>query len=538
MNRAERRRQRKLAGKTAKVSKPLRTTSPTPGQQGLNIQQAIELAVRHNNLGLALQNLGALDEAVASYRKALDIKPDFAEAHCNLGNAPQDLGALDEAVASYRKAFAIKPDYAEAHNNLGNVFRELRKMDEAVASYRKAIAIWPDFTDAHNNLGNALQERGRLDEAVASYRKAITIKPDYAEVHNNLGLALMADGRLDEAIVHYQKAIGIKPDFADVHNNLGYILQETGRLEEAEQNFRRALEFKPDATLTLVNLGNVLKDIAYNNERTDQREISAVTGNKNRVDPIINGGLWEEAHACAEEGLSLTPNNTNALALKTSVLLALNEPDDWAALVDCDRLIQIQTMSVPEGYADLTTFNESLLQRCANDPSRNSESFGKSIRMGQRIDHLQHDPYPGPVSLLLEFANEEAKRYCTEHPIDAQHPFLAQYPSHWNIIAWGSILGKQGHHESHIHGDGWLSGVYYGKLPDVMDSENRKREGWIKFGRPNNYVDNESSPEFHFLRPREGMMILFPSYFYHQTVPLESDDTRFTVAFDLIPSSR
>ena len=52
------------------------------------------------------ENLGKLEEAVASYHKALDIKSNFAEAHSNLGNALQDLGALDEAVASYRKAFA------------------------------------------------------------------------------------------------------------------------------------------------------------------------------------------------------------------------------------------------------------------------------------------------------------------------------------------------------------------------------------------------------------------------------------------------
>lgn len=85
MNRAERRRQRKLAGKTAKISKPLRTTSPTPGQQGLNIQQAIELAVRHNNLGLALRDQGRLEDAVASFREALDVKPDSPEVHYNLG---------------------------------------------------------------------------------------------------------------------------------------------------------------------------------------------------------------------------------------------------------------------------------------------------------------------------------------------------------------------------------------------------------------------------------------------------------------------
>jgi len=55
----------------------------------------------HYNLGSTLHNLGRLDEAAASYRRALKIKPDYVEAHNNLGNALKDMGRLDEAAASY-----------------------------------------------------------------------------------------------------------------------------------------------------------------------------------------------------------------------------------------------------------------------------------------------------------------------------------------------------------------------------------------------------------------------------------------------------
>ena len=56
----------------------------------------------------------------ACCRKAIALKPDFAEAHYNLGNTLQQLGRLDDAEANYRRAIALKPDIAEAHNNLGN----------------------------------------------------------------------------------------------------------------------------------------------------------------------------------------------------------------------------------------------------------------------------------------------------------------------------------------------------------------------------------------------------------------------------------
>ena len=66
-----------------------------------------------------LAGRGQFDEAIAHYRKALEIKPDFAEAHNNLGSALASRGQVDEAMVHYRQALKIKPDYAEAHNNLG-----------------------------------------------------------------------------------------------------------------------------------------------------------------------------------------------------------------------------------------------------------------------------------------------------------------------------------------------------------------------------------------------------------------------------------
>ena len=65
-----------------------------------------------------LKDLGQLDAALASYRRALELKPDLAEAYNNVGGVLKDLGQLDAAVASYRKALELKPDFADAYSNL------------------------------------------------------------------------------------------------------------------------------------------------------------------------------------------------------------------------------------------------------------------------------------------------------------------------------------------------------------------------------------------------------------------------------------
>ena len=62
-------------------------------------------------------------ERSACYQRALQLKPDFAEAHNNLGNVFMDQGKPDEAAACYQRALQLKTDYVEAHNNLGNVFK-------------------------------------------------------------------------------------------------------------------------------------------------------------------------------------------------------------------------------------------------------------------------------------------------------------------------------------------------------------------------------------------------------------------------------
>ena len=74
----------------------------------------------------------------------------------NRGNALNDLKRHEEALASYDKAIALKPDYAEAYNNRGTALNDLKRHEEALASYDKAIALKPDYAEAYNNRGNAL----------------------------------------------------------------------------------------------------------------------------------------------------------------------------------------------------------------------------------------------------------------------------------------------------------------------------------------------------------------------------------------------
>jgi len=200
----------------------------------------------YSNLGLALQEQGKLDEAIARYHEALAIKPQYPDALNNLGLALQAQGKLDEAIARYHEALAIKPQYPKALNNLGLALHAQGKLGEAIARYHEALAIKPQFPEAQNNLGNALQEQGKLDEAIARYHEALAIEPQYPEALNNLGLALKAQGKLGEAIARYHEALAIKPQYPEALNNLGDALQKQGKLDEAIARYELALETDAD----------------------------------------------------------------------------------------------------------------------------------------------------------------------------------------------------------------------------------------------------------------------------------------------------
>ena len=93
---------------------------------------------------------------------------------------------------------------------------------------------------------------------------------------------------------------------------------------------------------------------------------------------------------------------------------------------------------------------------------------------------------------------------------------------------------RSGHQSAHIHPTGWLSGVYYPKLPDVMHA-GTSEDGWIEFGAPPPELTVGNTGLSKRIKPEEGLLILFPSYFYHRTLPYESDDARISMAFDFTP---
>lgn len=138
-------------------------------------------------------------------------KPDF-ETLCNRATALQDLRRPEEALASYDRALALKPDSAEALNNRGNVLRELKRPEEALSSYDRALGLKPDSAGALCNRGTALQDLGRPEEALTSYDRALALKPDSVVLLCNRATALQELRRHEEAARSLARVLELAPD--------------------------------------------------------------------------------------------------------------------------------------------------------------------------------------------------------------------------------------------------------------------------------------------------------------------------------------
>ena len=192
------------------------------------------------NLGLALKNQDQLDQAIAHYRRAISIWPDYVEAHYNLGGAYIQKGEFDEALAEYRRAIEIRPDEADSHNNYGSALRQLKQFDQAETEYKRALSLRPLYLDARLNLGSLLLQRGRTAEAITNLQTARRLQPNDAATSVTLALALMKNGQVSEAAAEFNRALQLAPENVSALNSFAWLLATAA--DDSVRDGKRAVQ--------------------------------------------------------------------------------------------------------------------------------------------------------------------------------------------------------------------------------------------------------------------------------------------------------
>ena len=123
-----------------------------------------------NLIGLILYSpLGKIDLAERTLLIALRANPYHVDALVNLGNILAARGRFDEAIAQYRKAIELAPMKAGGYTNLGVLYQSMNKIEEANALYTAALTVEPDHANSHWNLATALLVTGDFERGWAEF---------------------------------------------------------------------------------------------------------------------------------------------------------------------------------------------------------------------------------------------------------------------------------------------------------------------------------------------------------------------------------
>ena len=128
------------------------------------------------------------------------MKPDYAEAQSNLGIILQKLGRLDEAEASYKKAIVLKPDNTKVHFGLGVLYKKQGKFEKAAERFRKVLVDDSNNYQARYHLGSTLENEAKLHYSQAFEGADTKYKLDV--VDQNLKYFVKKDIQIDEKIIN------------------------------------------------------------------------------------------------------------------------------------------------------------------------------------------------------------------------------------------------------------------------------------------------------------------------------------------------
>ncbi|MCE9566233.1 MAG: tetratricopeptide repeat protein [Planctomycetes bacterium] len=235
-----------------------------------NIQKS---ALTLSGLGDALYLKGDLDEAIHEFKAASSLDSKLALPHTGLGYALHRRGTLDESIREFKTAIQLDASSATARSGLGCALTDQGHLEEAVVAFQAAIKLDARSTPAYDGLWRVLKKQGHLDEAIRVFRTATESDPTFAPHYYGLGHALAAKGHLDEAIRTYRIAIERNPRLAQPHDGVGNALAAKGDLWGARQEFKAAVDLNPNFAAAHNGLGNVLW--AQNDRAAALREFKA-----------------------------------------------------------------------------------------------------------------------------------------------------------------------------------------------------------------------------------------------------------------------
>ena len=485
---------------------------------------------------------GRLAEADTLYRQSLELEPDNLQALRLCGILARERNDFSTSIKLLRQAAVIAPTDARCTSELAISEMASGDLESAESSFRRALSCDPESRRALANLGALLQRRGHLHEAISLHQQYLELEPTDLEVRCNLANALMDAGLGREALEECEEALTIAPEHPLVLGNKGAVLCGLEKFESASRVLESAVTANPEDELALINLGYARSQLQqYDSAAEALRQALVLSPDNARASAdlagvLLNAGRPDQAIEVCEHFLERHPGERLTLAAYAFALHDCGREEEAHSILNYDELIQVIDIDTPPGYSDVSDFNDAIAAFVQAHPSLVASPVSKATTGGDQTGELnmgQSEDLSVLADLIDKTVREVALRWQSAG--FSNHPAMAYATDSWLLRVWGVVLTEGGFQAPHLHPLGWLSGVYYLRLPPEMEDD-REKAGWLEFGMPPKRLSAVSPPGLHAVKPKAGRLVLFPSYFHHRTRPFVSEQPRISIAFDVVPA--
>ncbi|MEO8779511.1 MAG: tetratricopeptide repeat protein [Rhodanobacter sp.] len=449
------------------------------------------------------------------------------------------LGRPDEAVAFYRRIASAAPDHPAAAHALAIALAATNQPAEAERLVRRAIAQGRPTAMLYYTHARSLTALGDFPGAEAALRDCLRREPRLADAQSDLArLVWMRSGDGVQATAALDQALDTFANDDALRATKAAILQGAGDARGAYACLAAPAAHAQAAPALLVLAGLAALEFepalaVHLAQRALQSAPADVAARKLLVAARLGVGDALGALPDCAALLSATPDDQYLIALQTTAWRLLGDPR-YQQLCDYARWVLPQRLAVPPGWDDQASFLADVRSSLArlHDGQRHPLLF-QSLRHGtETTNDLTRSADPVIQALFKTFA--APIDHFLAHLGQGVDPLRRRNQGHWRFNgSWSVRLRSSGFHANHVHPRGWISSACYIDLPDSM-ADTRRQDGVLMFGEPG-IVTTPALHCEHMVRPEAGMLVLFPSYFWHGTVPFSSEQTRLTVAFDVVP---
>lgn len=192
-----------------------------------------------------------------------------------------DASKWSEAIAAYKRAIELDANYAPAYGGLGDAYLYSGKWEQALQAYQDEVRLAAKDAQAYYDLGYAYNTMGRHGEAFAPLVKAITLDPNFAEAHYGIGYAYLRGSDFEKSVSFFKSAIRLAADYADAYYGLGQAYARLGKAEAANEQLKRLASINQELARKLEReisraLAASANDVTSSSQPTVQKQAGQV----------------------------------------------------------------------------------------------------------------------------------------------------------------------------------------------------------------------------------------------------------------------